>query len=118
MIIYVATLKKKLLTYKTKVFGTCEDQIRMILIMTISTMQLSRKIQFAIQFIFQKIVFVTNNTLQQTSQYNDSEANPSNDVKVETTLQALTGKNLAIISLNMNGDLRLEIRSECFWTKH
>ena len=52
------------------------------------------------------------------SQYNDSEANPSNDVKVETTLQALTGKNLAIISLNMNGDLRLQIRLECFWTKH
>ena len=76
------------------------------------------KIQFAIQFIFQKVIFITNNTLQQTSQYNDSEANPSNDVKVGTTLQALTGKNLAIISLNMNGDLRLEIRSECFWTKH
>ena len=79
---------------------------------------MSRKIQFAIQFIFQKIVFATNNTLEQTSQYNDSEAKRSNDVKVETTLQALTGKNFSIISLNMNGDLRLEIRSECFWTKH
>ena len=70
--------------------------------MTIITMLLSRKIQFAIQFILQKVVFVTNNTLQQTSQYNDSEANPNNDVKVETTLQPLTGRNLAIISLNMN----------------
>ena len=65
--------------------------------MTIITMLLSRKIQFAIQFILQKVVFVTNNTLQQTSQYNDSEANPNNDVKVETTLQPLTGRNLAII---------------------
>ena len=82
--------------------GTCEDQIQMILTMTIITMLLSRKIQFAIQFILQKVVFVTNNTLQQTSQYNDSEANPNNDVKVETTLQPLTGRNLAIISLNMN----------------
>ena len=70
--------------------------------MTIITMLLSHKIQFAIQFILQKVVFVTNNTLQQTSQYNDSEANPNNDVKVETTLQPLTGRNLAIISLNMN----------------
>ena len=77
--------------------GTCEDQIQMILTMTIITMLLSRKIQFAIQFILQKVVFVTNNTLQQTSQYNDSEANPNNDVKVETTLQPLTGRNLAII---------------------
>ena len=82
--------------------GTCEDQIQMILTMTLITMLLSRKIQFAIQFILQKVVFVTNNTLQQTSQYNDSEANPNNDVKVETTLQPLTGRNLAIISLNMN----------------
>ena len=65
--------------------------------MTIITMLLSRKIQFAIQFILQKVVFVTNNTLQQTSQYNDSEANPNNDVKVETTLQPLTVRNLAII---------------------
>ena len=65
--------------------------------MTIITMLLSRKIQFAIQFILQKVVFVTNNTLQQTSQYNGSEANPNNDVKVETTLQPLTVRNLAII---------------------
>ena len=90
----------------------------MILTMTIITMQLPRKIQFAIQFIFQKVVFVTKNTLQQTSQYNGSEANPSNYVNVETTLQTLTGKYFAIISLNLNGDLRLEIRPECFWTKH
>ena len=68
---------------------------------------MSRKIQFAIKFIFQKVVIVTNNTLQQTSHNYDSEANPSNDVKVETTLQELTEKNLAIIALNMNGDLRL-----------
>ena len=79
---------------------------------------MSRKIQFAIQFFFQKVVFVTKNTLQQTSQYNGSEANSSNDVNVETTLQTLTGKYFARISLNMNGDLRFEIRPEYFWTKH
>ena len=86
----------------------------MTLTMTSITMQLSRKIQIAIQ----KVVFVTNNTLQQTLQYNGSAANPSNDAKVETALQTLTGRNFASSSLNMDGDLRLEIRPECFWTKH
>ena len=97
MIIYVATLKKKITYLQNRSFGDLLRSNTNDPYHGYQHMQWSCKIQFAIQFVFQKVVFVTNNTLQQTSQYSDPEANPSNDVKVETTLQALTGTNLAII---------------------